>query len=403
MMVSFLSLIQNQILIFEMITVSSYGDSSTQQFDGSYRFTAIGQELQINVCGDDTDAYYMSINIVKDLTINSFVFGVFRDLNGPQSVEYNGYEYELNFDGFQLELPGGLDIDKYSYKLRQNQSTNQYILIRYDCDKYNKLKTSTQEIFTLTKISNIAKQECFAPKARFDKDIVFPAMYKSVNLKDTGICVDNEVGCFELESIQDDILTNSCFAWEEVQTGDRSVFGPFFPISLEWDGKLSIEQWVDESSGGLSVFRCTVGTQFVILVDPITIVITWRCSEGNRGATYRLIQINTNSDDFEPCPLAISDKTLSVSTTTTATGEMDECVINGKCDQTEDCCNGYVNPRDFGITCSHLYKGSMYWINRNRDTNDKACCIKVGYLCSNDNECCKRAMCCGGVCNNKCN
>eukprot|EP00483_Globobulimina_turgida_P001779 UN01781 len=69
-----------------------------------------------------------------------------------------------------------------------------------------------------------------------------------------------------------------------------------------------------------------------------------------------------------------------------------ECFINEECDETEDCCSDDMNPNDFGITCSSKYKRS----NNNGDTG---CCIKPGYACSNDAECCKKnSFCYQDVC-----
>jgi hypothetical protein len=285
--------------------------SGANMFDGTYSFTSLGEKVQINVCTDSTSyVTYMSINHIDpdNRPSRSFVFGAFRDLNGPKEVDYNDYQTELTLNGYQMT--NNNDFIQLTYKLRKSND-NKYLLIRIDNNFNNKKSRKRdidrsvgdksfdkKEIFILSKEDSSPLNECFMANYRFDRDIEYPIFYQSPNLKKTGICEDDNIGCYELESINDAELTDSCFVFEDAQSGDRTFGGgKFKAVDLVWDGKLSLERW--EDFGFPEGDPRGKGIQMVVMDDLDTIVLSWKYGTSRSGSIYRLDVVTP----FEECPL----------------------------------------------------------------------------------------------------
>eukprot|EP01084_Bolivina_argentea_P180168 311253_1 len=88
-----------------------------------------------------------------------------------------------------------------------------------------------------------------------------------------------------------------------------------------------------------------------------------------------------------PTPQPTSKPTRSPSKSPTT--NISQCFIGDECDDTDSCCPDNINARSYGITCSIKHKQSL-----ESNTLDHKCCIKSGYKCMNDRQCCGKKNIC---------
>lgn len=309
---------------------SSYSRPTGPSFDGSYRFTCLGETFQVNVCGSQGYSTYIpgpgnndasitfNVEGSPDLIFHDYVFGVFRSPSGVQPIGNTG-AYELRFHGFQFQMPTGINYDlDLEYSIIQSRGN--FILVRDD-DK---------EEFSLERLSTTALQECMEPGQSFTNPNTnvppqpFPANFQSVNLRDTGLCSEpTGVDCFEMGRI--DMIPfgagaqegDSCFAVydgivppfdgplpEPITGGIHLRNGP--PESTQPDtffnGNIVLASFIQQQFRS-ELASCRVGPVFYGLDrnDGNAIILNFRCSEGQDGFTYRLFRTNRQ----ESCPFFV--------------------------------------------------------------------------------------------------